>query len=168
VHARAPVALQPLLERALAAFRAALPPDQTLTVQCGAVPAVVIDVDSLQIEQVLLNLLRNGLDAMQDVAAEQRVLRIACEATAQGLRVAVVDCGAGLGARPPDQLFEPFFTTKPDGVGLGLAICQRVIEAHGGNIEARSNAPEPGLTVAFTLPLASPPVAASREEAAHA
>lgn len=168
LHARAPVALPTLVDRALAAFRAALPPDQALTVQCGAVPAVVIDVDSLQIEQVLLNLLRNGLDAMRDVPAEQRVLRIACEATAQALRVAVTDCGAGLDTLPPERLFEPFFTTKPNGVGLGLAICKRVIEAHGGNIEARSNAPEPGLTVAFTLPLESHPVAASREEAAHA
>jgi two-component system sensor histidine kinase TtrS len=168
VHARAPVGLQTLLEHSLAAFRAALPPDQMLTVQCDAVPDLILDVDSLQIEQVLLNLLRNGLDAMRDVPPEQRELRIACKATTEGLCVAVIDRGAGLGALPPERLFEPFFTTKQDGVGLGLAICKRVIEAHGGNIEARSNAPGPGLTVAFTLPRESAEAAASREEAAHA
>ncbi len=109
-------------------------------------------VDRLQVEQVLLNLMKNAYDAMRSVPAPQRRIRISCRREDGHFRVEVSDNGEGLENGAATRLFEPFHTTKAEGLGLGLAICKRVIEAHGGQIAARPNAPAPGLTVSFTLP----------------
>lgn len=125
-------------------------------------PAVAVDVhdaavvlaDRLQIEQVLLNLLKNGMDAMQDLAPEERRLRIDCRRDGPDCRVCVLDRGVGLDAQGRAHLFEPFYTTKPDGMGLGLSLCKRIVEAHGGRLWAEPGEEGRGLAVCFTVPLA--------------
>jgi C4-dicarboxylate-specific signal transduction histidine kinase len=111
-----------------------------------------IEADFLQIQHVVLNLVRNGVEAMKRVPADQRRLVIATGRTAAGeVEIAVHDLGDGLGGARPDQLFEPFFTTKPGGTGLGLSISRTIVEAHGGRISMTANSPR-GATARFTLP----------------
>lgn len=111
-------------------------------------PEVV--ADRVQIQQVLVNLVRNAMDAL-DAGATDRVVEITVEAEHEGLRVAVRDTGQGI--QHPDQIFEPFFTTKAEGMGMGLAICRSIIEGHGGRLWAENN-PERGATFFFTMPSA--------------
>jgi len=116
----------------------------------GRLPAV--HGDRVHLQQVLLNLILNGMDAMAGNAEAGRLLTVRAETARDGcVEVAVTDCGTGI---PPDKmkrLFEPFFTTKPDGMGMGLAISQTIIEAHGGKIRAENNAAR-GAVFKFTLP----------------
>ena len=104
--------------------------------------------DRVQIQQVVVNLLINGLQAMQ--ASRQRELDVSLSAEGDFLRVAVTDSGPGVSGEP-GRIFEPFFTTKPDGVGLGLSISRSIIEGLGGRISAANN-DGAGATIAFTLP----------------
>ena len=108
--------------------------------------------DRIQLQQVLLNLLLNGMDAMRTVAdrAQELILRSQQEET-DTIRVAVQDCGAGIAPQDLERIFTAFFTTKPEGLGMGLAISRSIIEAHGGRLWATPNA-GPGVTVQFTLP----------------
>ena len=107
--------------------------------------------DRVQIEQVLVNLLRNGLDAME--AAERRELTVSSRVSAPGvLEIAVSDTGAGISADALTRLFDPFFTTKTAGLGVGLSISRGIVEAHGGQMWAENNA-DGGATFRFTLPL---------------
>jgi signal transduction histidine kinase len=111
--------------------------------------------DRIQLQQVLLNLLMNALEAMSGGGDGPRVVvvRSAPEATA-GVLVAVGDSGPGLAPQCLDRLFEAFYTTKPHGLGLGLAISRRIIEAHGGRLWATANVPH-GAVVQFTVPRGS-------------
>ncbi len=115
----------------------------------------VVHGDRVHLQQVLLNLILNGMDAMAGCAAAERLLTVWAKATRDGdVEVAVSDCGTGV---PPDKmnlLFEPFFTTKPTGMGMGLAISRTIIEAHNGKIQAENNAGR-GATFKFTLPVKS-------------
>lgn len=107
--------------------------------------------DRVQIEQVVLNLVRNAIEAMHDTTPRYRVIRIASRQRDDGmLEVEVTD--RGIGMSEPDRIFDAFYTTKKEGMGMGLAICRSIIEAHGGRIVARSE-PGVGSTVAFTLPV---------------
>ena len=90
--------------------------------------------DRVLLEQVLLNLAMNGLQAMQQVPPEQRVLEMATAALEGGVCVRVADSGPGIGPEIAAQLFEPFFTTKAEGLGLGLNICRTIVESHGGRL----------------------------------
>ncbi len=108
--------------------------------------------DRLQIEQVLLNLLKNALDALQELPQRERNILVTCGREGAVYRVCVTDNGCGLDARQRERLFQPFFTTKPDGMGLGLTICKRIVEAHGGHLWAEPNPAGRGLTMCFTLP----------------
>jgi PAS domain S-box-containing protein len=111
-----------------------------------------IAADFLQIQQVVLNLMRNGLEAMKDVLPDQRRLTITTARTPAGeIEIAVSDFGQGLAVASADRLFEPFFTTKANGLGLGLSISRTIVEAHGGKIWITSNVPR-GVTARFTLP----------------
>jgi signal transduction histidine kinase len=120
------------------------------------VPAlpVQVSVDPEQIQQVLVNLLLNALDALPRGGQ----IHVEVEADAGDIEVRVRDNGPGVPAAIRGRLFEPFVTGKPDGVGLGLSICKRLVEAHGGSIRG-DNLPEGGAVVSFTLPA---------EEEAHA
>src|SRR5215471_19093370 len=111
--------------------------------------------DRIQLQQVLLNLLMNALEALSGGGDGPRVVvvRSAPEATS-GVRVAVGDSGPGLDPQQLDRLFEAFYTTQPQGLGLGLAISRRIIEAHGGRLWVMANVPH-GAVVQFTLPIGS-------------
>ncbi len=112
-----------------------------------------VKVDRIQIEQVLVNLLRNALEAMADNPSASRRLEVKTEPMASGsIRVAVSDNGRGLAENELKRLFEPFFTTKSNGMGMGLSISHSIIEAHGGRMEAVANE-DRGLTFQFTLPV---------------
>jgi signal transduction histidine kinase len=112
--------------------------------------------DRVQLQQVLLNLILNGMDAMDTTPRSRRSLVVQVrEATDGYLQVAVTDCGTGIAPDDAAHIFEPFFTTKPEGMGMGLAISRTIIEAHGGDIRAERNTPE-GTTFTFTLPRMKP------------
>lgn len=115
-----------------------------------ALPPVA--VDAIQIEQVIVNLVFNALEALgtQPPGARRVSVRTG-PGPAGGVEVTVRDTGAGLPAEGADRLFEPFFTTKPNGMGLGLKICRTIVEAHGGRIWAESD-PAGGAVLRFTLP----------------
>jgi len=107
--------------------------------------------DHVQIEQVVFNLIRNSIEAMQTVDAGSRVLGVTTRCRdGERLEVEVRDRGPGIG--DPDRIFEPFYTTKPDGMGMGLAICRSIIEGHGGRLHAE-NLPGGGASVGFILPV---------------
>ncbi len=113
-------------------------------------------VDKVQIQQVLLNLMRNAMEAMH--GCKRRELLVATKAVdGDMIEVSVADTGSGLSAEIGDRLFQPFVTTKPAGMGLGLSICKRIIEAHGGEMRAE---PNPGGGTAFRFTLQSAPQAA--------
>jgi two-component system sensor kinase FixL len=110
--------------------------------------------DRIQLQQVLLNLVVNALDAMKDRSTGSRRVVVHTTAAKGGdVHVAVDDFGAGVPAEKLDQIFEPFVTTKPHGMGLGLAICRSIIQRHGGRIGTTNNAGG-GATFWFSLPLA--------------
>jgi PAS domain S-box-containing protein len=119
----------------------------TIAVQHGLAPVMA---DRVQIQQVLLNLLLNAIDAMNAVVGP-RMLEVRAEARAGELVVSVQDSGAGLQAKSVERIFEPFFTTKREGMGMGLAISRSIVEAHGGKMRAMSNSGA-GATFEFTLP----------------
>jgi len=107
--------------------------------------------DRVQLQQVLMNLILNGIDAMRAVAGHQRVLTISSEpAGPDGVLVAVADTGPGLDPASADRIFEPFFTTKPQGMGMGLSICRSIITAHGGQLWASPGVPY-GAVFRFTV-----------------
>ncbi|HUA39448.1 MAG TPA: ABC transporter substrate binding protein [Candidatus Sulfopaludibacter sp.] len=122
-----------------------------LTVQISPqLPAV--RGDRVHLQQVLLNLILNGMDAMDALPRYRRSLVVRVGETEAGdVQVAVSDCGMGIAPDAAAHIFEPFFTTKPDGMGMGLAISRTIIEAHGGNIRVEENASQ-GTTFTFTLP----------------
>jgi PAS domain S-box-containing protein len=108
--------------------------------------------DRIQLQQVLLNLLLNGMDALTETPLEDRRIRVSAQAGASGLvEVQVRDHGPGLAGESAERLFEPFFTTKTNGMGMGLPVSQTIIEAHRGKIWA-NNHPEGGACFCFTLP----------------
>jgi PAS domain S-box-containing protein len=116
-----------------------------------ALPAVL--ADRVQLQQVLINLVINGVEAMHPVTDRPRQLVIRSrQDEADQVMVTVTDCGVGISAENADQLFNPFFTTKSGGLGMGLSICHSIIEAHGGRLWAEPNLPQ-GATFHFTLPL---------------
>ncbi|MEA2946459.1 MAG: hypothetical protein QOI40_1789, partial [Alphaproteobacteria bacterium] len=109
--------------------------------------------DRVQLQQVIINLVMNGIEAMQSTTDRPRELVIRSgQDDAHGGLVSVMDCGVGISAEDADQLFNAFFTTKSSGMGMGLSICRSIIEAHGGRLWATANVPH-GATFQFTLPV---------------
>jgi PAS domain S-box-containing protein len=109
--------------------------------------------DRVQLQQVLLNLIMNGVQAMRRVTERTKELTISTALTEPGsVLVTVVDTGAGLDPAVAERMFRPFFTTKPDGLGMGLAICRSIVEAHGGRLWVSPRTPH-GADVRFTVPL---------------
>jgi two-component system sensor kinase FixL len=109
--------------------------------------------DRVQLQQVILNLLMNGLDAMRESGEGERTLVLRTESGGPAsVVVAVEDSGVGIDEADLDHVFHAFYTTKPDGLGMGLAIARSIVEAHGGRLQARNN-PRSGATFSFTLPV---------------
>ncbi|NYT82477.1 PAS domain S-box protein [Alcaligenaceae bacterium] len=125
------------------------------------VPDTIPDVlaDPILIEQVLLNLLKNGIEAMEK--SENRTLTLVISDQSPLIEIAVIDRGHGL--RDPERLFEPFYSTKSEGLGMGLNICRTIIESHHGRLWADPN-PEGGTIFRFTLPRATPQAPSSTED----
>ena len=120
-------------------------------------PVPLVRADRIQLQQVLLNLLINALEALSGVGDGPRALVVRSDTDAsQGVLVTVRDAGPGLDPESVDRLFDAFYTTKPHGLGLGLAISRRIIEAHGGRLWATLNT-GPGATFQFTLPAGGEP-----------
>jgi PAS domain S-box-containing protein len=120
----------------------------------GGLPAVV--ADEIHLQQVILNLLRNAMEAVelpQPGVARQITIEVG-RAGAGAVSVAVADRGPGIAEDELERVFEPFFSTKPQGLGIGLAICRKLIEAHGGALWAAHN-PGGGAVFRFTLPVAT-------------
>jgi PAS domain S-box-containing protein len=110
-----------------------------------------VRVDRIQIQQVLINLIRNSMDAMDSVAGE-KALEVRAHRVGNEVQTEISDFGDGI--ELPDRVFEPFFTTKETGMGMGLAICRSIVEAHGGRLWAEKNEPR-GARFIFTLPIAT-------------
>jgi signal transduction histidine kinase len=109
-------------------------------------------VDKIMVEQVLTNLIRNGMEAMRLTQPAERALRITSHLDLEGrIEVRVADRGAGISPADESQLFTPFFTTKPDGMGIGLSICRSIIEFHEGHLYFERDV-EGGSVFVFTLP----------------
>jgi signal transduction histidine kinase len=104
----------------------------------------------VQLQQVLTNLIMNGLDAMRNPTGGPRKLLIKSAKNPDGVLVQVQDSGAGLDPEHVGQVFEPFFTTKPEGIGMGLSISRSIVESHEGRLWTESN--PRGALFQFTLP----------------
>lgn len=125
-------------------------------IDCAIPQFPPIPADRLMLEQVLLNLIRNGMEAMSGTDPANRVLQISTEISGSELNVSVSDCGSGIAPEIRDKLFTAFFTTKPEGMGVGLSICRSIIEFHRGRLWAEDNLQSPtgsGTIFIFTLPL---------------
>jgi PAS domain S-box-containing protein len=127
--------------------------NQRVAVQVEVAPDLpLVDGDDVQLQQVLLNLVVNGCDAMADVEIIDRRLLVRTElGDPKVVWVSITDQGCGIPPEKIERIFEPFFTTKEIGMGLGLAVCRTIISAHGGKLWAVNN-PKLGATLQFTLP----------------
>lgn len=111
--------------------------------------------DRVQLQQVLLNLIMNGIEAMNGVTAGTRELTVSSMlAEPRCVLVAIKDTGTGRDPAVAECMFQPFFTTKSDGLGMGLAVCRSIVEAHGGRLWVSPRAPH-GADVRFTVPLSA-------------
>jgi two-component system sensor kinase FixL len=127
---------------------------RNVSLMCDLAPDLpLVRGDRVQLQQVLLNLLLNGCEAMAEVALEHRQLVVRTQQVSTYMvEVAVHDSGVGLNKNELEQIFEPFYTTKPTGMGMGLAISRAILETHGGRLWAANN-PDRGATFYFTLPV---------------
>ncbi len=131
----------------------------TLLVDCGPEP-IWVSGDRIQLQQVVLNLLLNAMEAVAESGVDDRTILVRSAKSAEAVCVAVRDAGSGIGDGAGELIFEPFYTTKPAGMGMGLSIVRSILRAHDGAISATNN-PGGGSTFTFTLPLASPPASAA-------
>ena len=135
-----------LLQRELAAKNVAL--------RRELAPALPLAVaDRVQLQQVIINMVMNGIAAMEAVTDRSRALVIQSRQDEAGdVLVAVQDSGTGIPPEIRDRVFDAFFSTKPNGLGMGLSICRSIIEDHGGRMSAANNSTGPGATFQFSLP----------------
>jgi C4-dicarboxylate-specific signal transduction histidine kinase len=118
----------------------------------------VVDGDRVQLQQVIINFVINGVQAMATINDRPRRLVIRTQPGERGdVVLTVQDAGPGIAPDSASRLFEAFFTTKSDGMGMGLAICRSIIEAHGGQVGAKPASDSPGATFWFRLPASAPP-----------
>ena len=112
-----------------------------------------VQADRVQVQQVVLNLMNNAIDAMAPVTDRARVLRVRSDVhNGSGISLTVEDSGTGIDPKDAERIFDPFFTTKSNGTGLGLSICRSIIEAHGGRLWASANRPR-GAVFQFMVPV---------------
>jgi PAS domain S-box-containing protein len=118
----------------------------------------LVQGDRVQLQQVMLNLIVNAVEAMSQIRENRRELLISSQSEADSILVAVRDSGPGLPEAALERAFEAFYTTKSNGLGMGLSICRSIVEAHGGRLWATSNAPI-GAVFQFTIPVVLPAAA---------
>lgn len=124
-----------------------------MTLRAELAPALpMIDADRVCLQQVILNLVVNAMDAMDREAAEERQVVVRTRQAASAVECAVSDTGHGIAADHVPRLFDAFFTTKTDGIGLGLAIARSIVEAHAGRIWAEDPGGR-GATLRVSLPV---------------
>jgi C4-dicarboxylate-specific signal transduction histidine kinase len=121
-----------------------------------AVP-LPVSADRVQLQQVMVNLMINAMDAMADVPAADREMSVYTARIDKFAQITISDCGPGIPSESRKRIFEPFFTTKPQGMGMGLSIARTIIEAHHGQLSAENHA---GGGAVFRVRL---PIAAARE-----
>ena len=109
--------------------------------------------DRIQMEQLIVNLLMNGYEAMEDIPVNERTIDIRSRVRGESLILEVSDAGNGIAESEMPRLFEAFFTTKAEGMGMGLVLCKSIAEAHGGQLHARRNDPHRGMTFQLEIPL---------------
>jgi len=113
---------------------------------------VIVNGNRIDLEQVLLNVVTNAMDAVADRPVSQRVVMVqTCRGDDRTVQLVVRDRGAGVPAGFEDRIFEPFVTTKPTGMGMGLAVARSLVDNHGGSIRA-VNHPEGGAVITISLP----------------
>ncbi len=150
---RQPIALEELVDetRAFADIDAQRTGTQIIVHLPENLPKIV--VDRIMIEQVLLNLLKNGIEAMGDVPVERRLLTLQAQQVDERMvEITVTDQGHGLAEEDIEKIFAPFYTTKPEGMGIGLAICRSIIEFHQGRLWVAPRR-EGGTVFHFTVPI---------------
>ena len=133
--------------------------EQGVATRFELAPGLDVLADDVQIQQVIVNLVRNAIEAMAD--APRRELLIAASLAEQEVLVRIDDSGRGIAAEARESLFEPFVSGKPDGLGIGLSIARTIVEAHGGQLWAEHQ-DSGGTSMRFTLPLAGKPRGAAR------
>lgn len=151
-HSRKVVCVNSLINSAIKLLRLEFQeqdPELELDLQDGL---PYISVDRILIEQILINLIKNAIEAMRSIRSENRRLIIESRINLEVISVSVLDSGPGLSSYELQKIFEPFYTTKPDGMGLGLIICRTIINSHGGHLLAENNQ-YGGTTFKFTLPI---------------
>lgn len=154
-HKRAPIDLARVVQDTAALLNSELvAANVRLMLNLPAEP-LVVDADEVETQQVLLNLMKNGIDAIADNGMRVRELRVSASRPHNYAVVTVHDTGGGMSDDTRARLFDPFFTTKAKGLGMGLAICRRIAEAHGGKLDVGA-ASEGGATLVLSLPLAAP------------
>lgn len=141
------------VEEAVELFSRLLPDLPEVTIDDWLPLNAQIEADHLQLQELLLNLMKNAADAMRDMPASAREIDITLARGEGVVTLAVADRGPPVPAETLGHLFEPFFTTKADGLGLGLAICKSIAEAHGGRLEVEQRNPPPGLVFRINLPV---------------
>jgi signal transduction histidine kinase len=145
-----PLDVNEVIREALALEREHLSTQRILVRVDAAAPLPQVEGDRVQLQQVVMNLITNAIDAMA-VGDDPRLLCVRSEAYGTtGVIVSVSDSGAGIGSLEAERIFNPLFTTKPDGMGMGLAICRSIVEAHDGRLWTEPNSPR-GTTFHFTL-----------------
>lgn len=112
----------------------------------------LVAFDLIEIEQVMLNLIKNAIEAMQNMPPDQRLIRVTSKLRGQCVKVSITDTGHGIAPEFRQKIFEPFFTTKNDGIGIGLVICRTIIEAHGGRMTLGRQT-DHRTTFTFSLPV---------------
>jgi two-component system sensor kinase FixL len=143
--------VEEIIDEALALVAIEIRRSQVVVETSPASALPPVHADRVQIQQVLVNLLNNAMEAMQTMPADVRRMTIGTSLSEAGVEVVVSDCGAGLPPGGEAKIFEPYVTTKPQGLGMGLSIVRTIVEAHGGRLWATSN-PEGGAAFHFTLP----------------
>jgi signal transduction histidine kinase len=150
-----PVAIDEIVEQAMGLVHWFAADRAVRLTYARPAPGVAVVADALQIGQVMNNLVCNGVQAIEAAKSDRREVAIAVDARADGVEISVRDTGPGLPAKMRARLFDIFSSTKDEGLGMGLAICRDIVEAHGGKLWADPDVRE-GALFRFTLPSAQP------------
>ena len=150
---RSPISINAIIFEVLGLVGAELRSERVLVVTDLAADLPVVSASKGQLQQVILNLVTNAVEAMRPITDRARVLKVSSTfISGQGVLIDVADSGMGVEPKNLDGLFDAFFTTKPHGTGMGLAICRSIVEAHHGRLSASPNEPH-GAVFRFTLPV---------------